>query len=174
VECFKDTGIKLQPILKDLLVSETILITLVCGVQFEGFLKKKKNKQEMNNKIIWDKHLLLLYIHLEDSTILYYKEIQTFFPLIFETGSLKEINLVPRLVNAYVIPESIFFTMFLFNVLCGPKEYLDFHGDSDGKASVYNVGDQGSIPGSGRSAGEGNGNPLQYYCLENPMDRGAS
>ena len=44
---------------------------------------------------------------------------------------------------------------------------------SDGKASVYNAGDLGSIPGSGRSAGEGNGNPLQYYCLENPMDRGA-
>jgi len=34
------------------------------------------------------------------------------------------------------------------------------------------VGDPGSIPGLGRSAGEGNGNPLQYYCLENPMDRG--
>ena len=44
---------------------------------------------------------------------------------------------------------------------------------SDGKASVYNAGDPGLIPGSGRSAGEGNGNPLQYYCLENPMDRGA-
>ena len=42
-----------------------------------------------------------------------------------------------------------------------------------GKASVYNVGDPGSIPGLGRSPGEGNGNPLQYYCLENPMDRGA-
>ena len=42
-----------------------------------------------------------------------------------------------------------------------------------GKASVYNAGDPGSIPGSGRSPGEGNGNPLQYYCLENPMDRGA-
>ena len=41
------------------------------------------------------------------------------------------------------------------------------------KASVYNAGDPGSIPGSGRSAGEGNGNPLQYCCLENPMDRGA-
>ena len=41
------------------------------------------------------------------------------------------------------------------------------------KASVYNVGDPGLIPGSGRSAGEGNGNLLQYYCLENPMDRGA-
>ena len=38
------------------------------------------------------------------------------------------------------------------------------------KASAYNVGDTGSIPGSGRSPGEGNGNPLQYSCLENPMD----
>ena len=49
----------------------------------------------------------------------------------------------------------------------------DFPGGSDGKASVYNAGDPGSIPRSGRSHGEGNGNPLQYYCLENPMDRGA-
>ena len=43
---------------------------------------------------------------------------------------------------------------------------------SDGKASAYNAGDPGSIPGSGRSSGEGNGNPLQYSCLENPMDGG--
>ena len=42
-----------------------------------------------------------------------------------------------------------------------------------GKASAYNVEDLGSIPGLGRSPGEGNGNPLQYSCLENPMDRGA-
>ena len=48
-----------------------------------------------------------------------------------------------------------------------------FPGGSDGKASVYDAGDPGSIPGSGRSTGEGNGNPLQYCCLENPMDRGA-
>ena len=41
------------------------------------------------------------------------------------------------------------------------------------KASAYNAGDLGSIPGLGRSPGEGNGNPLQYSCLENPMDRGA-
>ena len=41
------------------------------------------------------------------------------------------------------------------------------------KASVYNAGDLGSIPGLGRSPGEGNGNPLQYSCLENPMDGGA-
>ena len=49
----------------------------------------------------------------------------------------------------------------------------DFPGGSDGKASVYNVKDLGSIPGLGRFPGEGNGNPLQYSCLENPMDRGA-
>ena len=45
-----------------------------------------------------------------------------------------------------------------------------FPGVSDGKGSVCNAGDPGSIPGSGRSPGEGNGNPLQYSCLENPMD----
>ena len=44
---------------------------------------------------------------------------------------------------------------------------------SDSKESVYNVGDLSSTPGSGRSPGEGNGNPLQYSCLENSMDRGA-
>ena len=50
---------------------------------------------------------------------------------------------------------------------------IDFPGGSDGKASAYKVGDPGSISGSGRSPGEGNGNPLQYSCLENPMDGGA-
>ena len=45
-----------------------------------------------------------------------------------------------------------------------------FPGGSDAKASAYNVGDPGSIPASGRSPGEGNGNPIQYSCLENPMD----
>ena len=44
---------------------------------------------------------------------------------------------------------------------------------SEVKASACNVGDLGSIPGSGRSPGEGNGHPLLYSCLENPMDRGA-
>ena len=49
----------------------------------------------------------------------------------------------------------------------------DFPGRSDGKASAYNVGHPGWIPGSGRCPGEGNGNPLQYSCLENPMGGGA-
>ena len=48
-----------------------------------------------------------------------------------------------------------------------------FPGSSDGKASAYNTGDLGLIPGWGRSPGEGNDNPLQYSCLENPMDWGA-
>ena len=48
--------------------------------------------------------------------------------------------------------------------------FQDFAGCLDGKASVYDEGDPGSIPGLGRSPGEGNGNPLQYSCLENPMD----
>ena len=49
---------------------------------------------------------------------------------------------------------------------------LEFPG-SDSKESVHNVGDLGSIPGSGRSPGNGNGNPLKYSCLENSMDGGA-
>ena len=48
--------------------------------------------------------------------------------------------------------------------------YHRFTGGSDGKASACNAGDLGSIPGLGRSPGEGNGNPLQHSCLENPMN----
>ena len=59
------------------------------------------------------------------------------------------------------IPSSILFIMSMFPA------------GSDGKASVYNVRDLGWIPVLGRFPGEGNGNPLQYSCLENPMDRGA-
>ena len=65
--------------------------------------------------------------------------------------------------------------------LYNSKRYLEKYqtfllvitGDSEGKASAFNVGDQSSIPGSGRSPGEGNGKPLQYTCLENSMDGGA-
>ena len=50
---------------------------------------------------------------------------------------------------------------------------MGFPGGSEDKASACNAGDLGSIPGLGRSPGEGNGNPFQYSCLKNPMDRGA-
>ena len=52
-------------------------------------------------------------------------------------------------------------------------EEFNFSGGSDGKVSAYNAEDPGSIPGLGRSLGEGNGKPLQYSCLENPMYEGA-
>ena len=55
----------------------------------------------------------------------------------------------------------------------GGKMFVYYISGSDRKASVYNVGDPGSIPGLVRSPGEGNSNPLQYYCLENLMNRGA-
>jgi len=64
-----------------------------------------------------------------------------------------------------------FIYLFIFSY---PLVFIrGFPCGSDGKASVYNTGDLGSIPGSGSSPGEGNENPLQYPCLENPMDGGA-
>ena len=67
---------------------------------------------------------------------------------------------------------SLFTILFPAVVVCRFFDAIhsDFPGGSDSKASVYNVGDPGSIPGWGRSPAEGNGNPLQYSCLENPMD----
>ena len=57
--------------------------------------------------------------------------------------------------------------------LVQPLRKVGFPGGSEDKASACKAGDPGSIPGLGRSPGEGNGNPLQYSCLENPMDREA-
>ena len=54
-----------------------------------------------------------------------------------------------------------------------PTAQMGFPGDSVGKNPPANAGDSGSIPGLGRSPGEGNGNPLQYSCLRNSTDRGA-
>ena len=80
--------------------------------------------------------------------------------------SLTAIFILKSILPDASIATSIFFwSPFAWN--------SDFPGGSDGKASAYSVGEPGSIPGSERRPGEGNGNPLQYSCLENPMDRGA-
>ena len=63
-------------------------------------------------------------------------------------------------------------TLLLIN--CHTMLIMDFPGGLEVKASASNAGEPGLIPGSGRSPGEGNGNPLQYSCLENPMDGEAS
>ena len=55
-------------------------------------------------------------------------------------------------------------------VVVGDNITTDFPGGSDGKESACNAGDPGLISGSRRSPGEGNGNPLQYSCLKNPVD----
>ena len=60
-----------------------------------------------------------------------------------------------------------------FQVLHGGFRNVGFPSGSDSKESACNAGDPGLIPGLGRSCGEGNGNPLWYSCLENPMDRRA-
>ena len=67
---------------------------------------------------------------------------------------------------------SAYWTPIVYTVQYVFMEDLGFPGGSDGKKSACNAGDLGSIPGSGGSPEEGNGNPLQYSCLENPMDRG--
>ena len=64
-------------------------------------------------------------------------------------------------------------TKCIFFLSTAPVLNSKLFGGSNGKDSVYNAGDPGSIPGSGRSLGEGNDFPLQYSCLENPMDGGA-
>ena len=61
----------------------------------------------------------------------------------------------------------------IFYIKESARELTNFPGGSVVKHLPPNAGDAGSIPGSGRSPGKGNGNPLQYSCLENPMDRGA-
>ena len=63
---------------------------------------------------------------------------------------------------------TIYWLIYVYTVYYYYLFYLP--GGSDGKASAYNVGDTGAVPGLGRPPGEGNGNPLQYASLENPMD----
>ena len=81
------------------------------------------------------------------------------------------LNVVPSIFSCACLPSACFLQS---NVYLGFLPiFCDFPGGSDGKVTAYNAGDLGSIPGWGRSPGEGNGNPLQYSCLENPMDGGA-
>ena len=76
---------------------------------------------------------------------------------------LRTINFSLRAIWASLVAQTV-------KRLPAMQGYMGFPGGSDGKASARNAGDPGSIPGPGRSSGEGNGNPLQYSCLENLMD----
>ena len=85
---------------------------------------------------------------------------------------LPSLHIDPRLqVLTEILAFSLHF-LALLNLGC-ILQSIELPGGSYGKASAYNEGDPGSIPGLGRSPGDGKGNPLQYSCLENPMDGGA-
>ena len=106
-------------------------------------------------------------------------------PLLFGhigTGKLKSIFLELRMLHQFYWKDwgFSFETTPLEDIESSKAAFADdfrvddgFPGGSDSMASACNAGDLGSIPGWGRSPGEGNGNPLQYSCLENSMDRGA-
>ena len=78
-----------------------------------------------------------------------------------------------RSLSVYLLLPVPVVLAYLLNLLLLGLRLMDFTGGSDGKESACNAGDPGSILGSGRSPGEGNGNPFQYSCLVSPMDRGA-
>ena len=98
---------------------------------------------------------------------IFYSEIIAFFELKY-------------FLNFFFFCKSIYFSrrgiseisFTLFGTSCHSRPCLEPTGSSDGKESACSAADQDLIPGSGRSPGEGNGNPLQYSCLENSMDRG--
>ena len=73
--------------------------------------------------------------------------------------------------KTFTMCQWLFWNLYILSLTNPPN--MGFPGGSDGKEYACSAGDLGSIPGSGRSPGEGNGNPLQYSCLENSMDRGA-
>ena len=95
--------------------------------------------------------------------------IQMKYILLFQIS--QSISLIPVTSFFLLLSVSQFFLTTTFNL----NLFLvwNFPGGSNSKVSAYNAGDLGSLPGSGRSPGEGNGNPLQYSCLENPMDGGS-
>ena len=78
-----------------------------------------------------------------------------------------------RSLSVYLLLSVPVVLAYLLNLLLLRLRLMDFTGSSDGKESACNAGDPGSILGSGKSPGEGNGNPLQYSYLESSMDRGA-
>ena len=86
------------------------------------------------------------------------------FPMLPSKPSCK-LGFITKLTLITLPMEFIPFSLLLHS-------FSGFPCSSVGKESACSAGNQGSIPGSGRSPGEGNGNPFQYSCLENPMDRG--
>ena len=120
---------------------------------------------------------MLNFEHLSWSPFMFTESFSPRILTILEAGSLRS-----RYRQHWFLPKGFFlFCRWLpsisslgLGIKTHPNDLiLGFLGGSDSKESFYNAGDPGSIHGWGRSPGEGNDNPLQYFCLEYPMDRGA-
>ena len=121
----------------------------------------------------------LVITFLPKSKCLLISWLQSPFAVILEPRKIKSATVSPFISHEVMGPDAMIFVFWMLSFK--PTFSLSsftfikrlFSSSSLGKVSACNVGDLGSIPGSGRSPGEGNGNPLQYSCLENSVDRGA-
>ena len=114
--------------------------------------------------------------------MVWYSHLFKYFPQFVMIHTVKGFGLVSKEEVGVFLELSCFFDdpADVGNLISGSSAFLrgfcllrGFSGGSDRKSSACNAGDLGLIPGLGRSPGEGSGNPLQYSCLENPMDGGA-
>ena len=115
------------------------------------------------------KRFLLIWTWLLASEISIYPILHHYKKMKFPSSCLADL----RPVSIHPEWSQIHGSPWLFLMAHKASVYSGFPCGSDGKASAYNVGDPGLIPGLGRSSREGNGTPLQYSCLEHPMDGGA-
>ena len=120
---------------------------------------------ELFNMTIRKQHLWLLFsFSIYFFLIFNFSSIHNFFS--FERLKAERPHLTFKCIKSLLIFQNAHIRLTKNTFWQRPRT-LDFPSGSDGEASAYNVGDLGSIPGSGRYPGEGNGNPLQYSCLEN-------
>ena len=143
----------------------------------------------MGSHVGWSGGLNIYTIHIQAPDmsqdtpwVLGLKRWLTHNPCSQEAYNLTEVNFLAPVCAGFwpvmKVPESLgfLFVNYVLPLLASNDnlykvQITDFPGGSFGKDSAYSAEDLGSIPGSGRSPGEGNGNPLQYSCLGNPMDR---
>ena len=132
------------------------------GSQREGHDSATEQQQIFSIYQTWDKYLILLPMYYANTIKINYK----IFLATLHTHSIMKQN-----ADNILRKKALLLSFYDLSRLSMQRSYQSsFPGGSDGKASTCIAGDPGSILGSGRSPGEGNGNPLQYSCLENSID----
>ena len=126
--------------------------------------------------LLWILVCQFLCGHMRSSLLVVYQGVELLeHVLILYLTIWRTARLLYKAAALFCDPMSSVWSFQSLHILTSTSSYLPlgFPGGSEVKVSACNAGDPGSIPGSGRSSGEGNGNPLQCSCLENSMDRGA-